>query len=138
MFTLNQDVPQRKGKLSTAHGELSIPFFMPDATRASVRGLSSSQLEKIGLEALVVNTYHLMLEPGSERIAEASGIHSFMHWSRPALSDSGGYQVFSLIHKHPELGKITEEGAEFRSIINGSKYTLTPERSIQIQKCASR
>lgn len=133
MFTLTQDMSRRRGRLSTPHGELTTPFFMPDATRASVRGLASSQLEAIGLEALVVNTYHLMLEPSSERIAEAGGIHSFMHWSHPVLSDSGGYQVFSLIHKHPELGKITEDGAQFRSIIDGSKYTLTPERSIQIQ-----
>lgn len=133
MFTLTQDTPQRKGKLLTPHGELSTPFFMPDATRASVRSLASSQLETIGLEALVINTYHLMLEPSSERIAQAGGIHSFMHWSHPVLSDSGGYQVFSLIHKHPELGKITEDGAEFRSVIDGSKHMLTPERSIEIQ-----
>lgn len=106
---------------------------MPDATRASVRGIASHELSRIGLEALVVNTYHLMLHPGSERIAAAGGVHRFMHWDRPLLSDSGGYQVFSLIHKNPELGKLTEEGAEFRSPEDGTKYLLTPERSIEIQ-----
>lgn len=123
----------RSISIQTKHGLLQTPFFMPDATRASVRGLSSRDLERIDLRALVVNTYHLMLQPGSERIAAAGGVHSFMHWDRPVLSDSGGYQVFSLIHKNPELGKITEEGAEFRSVLDGSKYLLTPERSIQIQ-----
>lgn len=134
MFTLDQKIStHRQGSLLTPHGTLSTPFFMPDATRASVRGLSSSQLQQLGLEALVVNTYHLMLEPGSERISAAGGIHQFMDWPHPVLSDSGGYQVFSLIHKHPELGRITETGAEFRSVLDGSKHLLTPERSIEIQ-----
>lgn len=133
MFTLTSASSKRHGILTTTHGILETPFFMPDATRATVRGLTVSQLESIELDALVVNTYHLMLQPGSERIREAGGIHQFMHWSRPILSDSGGYQVFSLIHKNPELGNITENGAEFRSVIDGSKYLLTPERSIQIQ-----
>lgn len=134
MFTLDQETLRgRHGTLKTPHGTLKTPFFMPDATRASVRGLLPSQLEATGIEALVVNTYHLMLQPGSERVREAGGIHRFMKWSHPVLSDSGGYQVFSLIHKNPELGRITEEGAEFRSILDGSKYLLTPERSVQIQ-----
>lgn len=133
MFTLTTQSPVRKGTLSLPHGELTTPFFMPDATRATVRGLTASRLESIGLEALVVNTYHLMLQPGSERIDKAGGVHTFMHWPHPILSDSGGYQVFSLIHKNAELGKITETGAEFRSVIDGRKYLLTPERSIQIQ-----
>ncbi|MDD2766982.1 MAG: tRNA guanosine(34) transglycosylase Tgt [Candidatus Moranbacteria bacterium] len=124
---------QRRGLLVTRKGSLQTPFFMPDATRATVRGLSSDTLTQIGLEALVVNTYHLMLQPGASLVEKAGGIHSFMHWDKPVLSDSGGYQVFSLIHKNPELGRITEEGAEFRSIIDGSKHLLTPERAIQIQ-----
>jgi len=124
---------KRKGLLVTRKGSLQTPFFMPDATRATVRGLSSENLEEIGIEALVVNTYHLMLQPGETLIKEAGDIHSFMHWDKPVLSDSGGYQVFSLIHKNPELGRITEEGAEFRSVIDGSKYLLTPERAIQIE-----
>ena len=109
------------------------PFFMPDATRASVRGISSEQLRAAGTEALVVNTYHLMLSPGSDRIARAGGVHAFMRWQGLVLSDSGGYQVYSLIHKHPDKGRVTEDGAEFKSPIDGSKHLLTPEKSIQIQ-----
>jgi queuine tRNA-ribosyltransferase len=123
----------RQGVLQTRRGEIQTPFFMPDATRASVRGVVPEELKKAGTDALVVNTYHLLLQPGAELVAKAGGIHSFMHWDGPVLADSGGYQVFSLIHKNPELGKITEDGAEFRSPVNGKKYLLTPERSIQIQ-----
>lgn len=134
MFTLETSfLSERRGKIATPHGELKTPFFMPDATRATVRGLTSSRLEELGTPALVVNTYHLFLQPGAQHIAEAGGVHAFMHWDRPVLSDSGGYQVFSLIHKNPELGRITEEGAEFRSVLDGSKHLLTPERSIEIQ-----
>lgn len=135
MFALDTKVQadRRRGRVATPHGELETPFFMPDATRATVRGLSTRTLEKLNIEALVVNTYHLLLQPGAAQIAQAGGIHSFMHWPHPVLSDSGGYQVFSLIHKNSELGQITEEGAEFRSVIDGSKHLLTPERSIQIQ-----
>ncbi len=123
----------RQGKVVTAHGVVDTPFFMPDATRGTVRGLTRVDLEAVEIEALVVNTYHLMLQPGETLVREAGGIHTFMDWSHPVLSDSGGYQVYSLIHKNPELGRITEEGAEFRSILDGSKHLLTPERSIQIQ-----
>lgn len=123
----------RIGEIMTRKGSLRTPFFMPDATRATVRGLIREDLEKVGVAALVVNTYHLMLQPGEALVREAGDIHAFMDWPHPVLSDSGGYQVYSLIHKNPELGRITEEGAEFRSILDGSKYLLTPERSIQIQ-----
>lgn len=123
----------RVGEIVTRKGSLRTPFFMPDATRASVRGLTSEDLEKTDVTALVVNTYHLFLQPGEALIKEAGGIHEFMNWSRPVLSDSGGYQVYSLIHKNPELGRITEDGAEFRSVLDGSKHLLTPERAIQIQ-----
>lgn len=123
----------RVGEIVTRKGSLHTPFFMPDATRASVRGLTSEDLEKTGVTALVVNTYHLFLQPGEALIKEAGGIHAFMNWPHPVLSDSGGYQVYSLIHKNPELGKITEDGAEFRSVLDGSKHLLTPERAIQIQ-----
>lgn len=123
----------RIGEIMTRKGGLLTPFFMPDATRASVRGLTTADLEKVGVEALVVNTYHLMLQPGEGLIQEAGDIHTFMDWPHPVLSDSGGYQVYSLIHKNPDLGRITEDGAEFRSVIDGSKHLLTPERAIQIQ-----
>ncbi len=124
---------RRRGELVTQTGSVRIPFFMPDATRASVRGITSKEIAETGIQALVVNTYHLLLQPGEELIRRAGGIHSFMHWNGPILSDSGGYQVYSLIHKHPETGRITEEGAEFRSMLDGKKHLLTPERAIQIQ-----
>ena len=123
----------RVGEILTRKGSLQTPFFMPDATRASVRGLTRTELETVGVEALVVNTYHLFLQPGEALVRDAGGIHTFMDWPHPVLSDSGGYQVYSLIHKNPELGRITEEGAEFRSVLDGSKHLLTPERSIQVQ-----
>ncbi len=106
---------------------------MPDATRAAVRGTTTTEIAEAGIGSIVVNTYHLMLQPGAELIRKAGGIHRFMGWDGPILSDSGGYQVYSLIHRNPELGKITEEGAEFRSVIDGSKHLLTPEHAIAIQ-----
>jgi queuine tRNA-ribosyltransferase len=118
---------------------------MPDATRASIRGVTTSEAAASGIEALVVNTYHLFLQPGEVLIGKSGlarnathsvaggGIHRFMHWDGPILSDSGGYQVYSLIHRNPEMGEITEEGVAFKSIFDGSRHLLTPERAIQIQ-----
>ncbi len=123
----------RVGHIQIRKGSLATPFFMPDATRATVRGLTPDDLSRVGVSALVVNTYHLMLQPGEALVRDAGDVHAFMDWPHPVLSDSGGYQVYSLIHKNPELGRITEEGAEFRSVLDGSKHLLTPERSIQIQ-----
>lgn len=123
----------RNGKIRTAHGVLETPFFMPDATRATVRGIEPETVASCGIGALVVNTYHLLLRPGSEYIAGFGGVHEFMRWSFPILSDSGGYQIYSLIHRHPEFGSVSEDGAIFRSPIDGSKYLLTPERAIDIQ-----
>lgn len=134
IFQLEQEkATSRKGTLKTCRGTLSTPFFMPDATRASVRGVSNEQLKDAGVDPMVVNTYHLLLQPGTELLEKAGGIHSFMNWDGPLLSDSGGYQVYSLIHKNAALGRITEEGAEFRSVIDGSLHTLTPERAVQVQ-----
>lgn len=135
---------KRYGMLRTRKGVIPTPFFMPDATRASVRGLSKDDLGAVGVFPMVVNTYHLMLQPGIELIKKvglarhatrsvAGGVHELMNYDGPLLSDSGGYQVYSLIHKNPELGRITEEGAEFRSPLDGRKHLLTPERSIEIQ-----
>ncbi len=132
VYTTRND-GSRIGQLATRKGSIATPFFMPDATRASVRGLATAELEGVGVEALVVNTYHLFLQPGEALIRTAGDIHTFMDWPHPVLSDSGGYQIYSLIHKHPEMGRITEEGAEFKSVLDGSKHMLTPERSIQIQ-----
>ncbi len=123
----------RTGLLQTRNGAIPTPFFMPDATRGSIRGVSGEELDAVGIGAMVVNTYHLMLQPGPEYIRDAGGIHRFMGWDKPLLSDSGGYQVYSLIHKNPEMGRITEEGAEFRSVLDGSKHLLTPERATAIQ-----
>jgi queuine tRNA-ribosyltransferase len=129
--------------LKIGSGTLKLPFFMPDATRGLVKFLSPEEVDEAGIEALVVNTLHLYLEPGMKIIKKAarlrqgfsgrSGIHEFMNWSGPILSDSGGYQVFSLIHKNPKMGKITDQGAVFRSPTDGSLHELTPEKAIQIQ-----
>ncbi|MDO9399438.1 MAG: tRNA guanosine(34) transglycosylase Tgt [bacterium] len=123
----------RLGLIKTAHGDIETPFFMPDATRAVVKGLSNEDLYALGLDAFVVNTYHLYLQPGMEIIKKGGGVHSFMNWQRPILSDSGGYQVFSLIHKNKNNGKITDNEVIFKSPLNGAKHILTPEKSIQIQ-----
>ncbi len=123
----------RAGKLHTRNGETKTPFFMPDATRGFVRSLSKNDLEKIGMGPMVVNTYHLYLQPGMETVKKSGGIHQFMNWDKPLLSDSGGYQVFSLIHKNPQMGKITENEVIFKSPLDGSRHVITPEKAIQIQ-----
>lgn len=123
----------RLGSLSTAHGQIQTPFFMPDATRAAVKGLSINDLEILNLQAMVINTYHLYLQPGIDLMKKSQGAHKFMNWSKPLLSDSGGYQVYSLIHKNKTLGKITDEKVVFKSPLDGSHHEFTPEKSIQIQ-----
>jgi len=123
----------RQGKLKTNHGELKTPFFMPDATRGFIKLLSPDDLKTTNTKALVVNTFHLFLQPGIKIIKAAGGIHKFMNWDGPLLSDSGGFQVFSLIHKNKKLGKINDDKVSFRSPLNGSWHDLSPEKSIQIQ-----
>lgn len=123
----------RLGLIKTGRGEIATPVFLPDATRAAVKFLGASDLEKLGLPVLVVNTLHLYLEPGLEVIKKAGGVNKFMNFNGPILSDSGGYQVFSLIHKNNKMGKISDQGAEFKSPLTGTKHTLTPEKSMQIQ-----
>ena len=108
-------------------------IFMPDATRGAVRNMTTKQIEDVGVEGMVVNTLHLMISPGSERIKLLGGIHEFMNWDGYTLSDSGGFQVFSLIHTGKWHGKITDEGATFKSPRNGDTHLLTPERSIDVQ-----
>ena len=124
---------KRISSLNTLHGKLDFPFFMPDATRATVRGMTSEDVVRTKTQALVVNTYHLLLHPGSKHIQEQGGIHTFMRWERPILSDSGGYQVYSLIHRHKGAGKVEEERVMFKSPLDGKKYFLTPEKSIAMQ-----
>lgn len=120
-------------KFKTRVRDVQIPFFMPDATRASIRGLTNDQILSSGVSEIVVNTYHLMLKPGASFLKNAGGIHKFMNWNNPILTDSGGYQVYSLIHKSSKLGKVTENGAKFRSIFDGSWHFLSPEKAIEIQ-----
>jgi queuine tRNA-ribosyltransferase len=123
----------RQGLLKTAHGSLKTPFFMPDATRGFIKLIDNRALINTGLSALVVNTFHLYLRPGIKLIRQAGGVHKFMNWSGPLLSDSGGFQVFSLIHKNKNNGRISDEGVVFKSPLDGSLHELSPEKSIQIQ-----
>jgi len=120
----------RTGVLKTARGEIRTPAFMPVGTAATVKALTVDQVAQTGADILLGNTYHLMLRPGAERVARLGGLHKFMNWDRPILTDSGGYQVMSL----SDLNKLTEEGVEFRSHLDGSKHMLSPERSMEIQR----
>jgi queuine tRNA-ribosyltransferase len=121
----------RLGKIATPHGEVSTPVFMPVGTQAAVKTLSPDDLVSIGAELILSNTYHLFLRPGHELIRDFGGIQRFMSWNRPVLTDSGGFQVFSLA----ELRKITEEGVMFQSHIDGgAKHFITPERAVEIQE----
>lgn len=120
----------RAGIFQTPHGEILTPVFAPVGTQATVKTLTSRQLEETGSSLVLANTYHLYLRPGSDLIAEMGGLHAFMQWHRPMLTDSGGFQVFSLA----EMRKIDEDGVTFRSHIDGSKHRFTPEKAIQIQE----
>jgi len=134
MFEIvSQENSKRIGKLHTKSGVINTPFFMPDATRGFVKSLSKNDLKELEMGPMVVNTFHLYLQPGLEIIKKAGGLHKFMQWEGPLLSDSGGYQIFSLIHKNPKMGKITDYEAVFRSALNGTMHKITPEKSIQIQ-----
>src|SRR5437762_8992029 len=113
----------------TAHGEVATPVFMPVGTLGSVKGVPQHILEELGVQILLGNTYHLYLRPGHDAIREMGGLHRFMSWERPVLTDSGGFQVFSL----NELRKVSERGVEFRSHLDGSSHFFTPERSMEIQ-----
>lgn len=121
----------RAGLLHTPHGSFPTPIFMPVGTQASVKGVSPDELKGLGADVILSNTYHLFLRPGMDLIKEAGGLHKFMHWDRAILTDSGGFQVFSL----GDLRKITEEGVTFRSHIDGSKKFLSPEISMKAQMC---
>lgn len=120
----------RLGTIQTAHGVIETPVFMPVGTRASVKTLTNQQLVDMDARIILGNTYHLMLRPGAAIISKAGGLHKFMSWERPILTDSGGFQVFSL----QSLNKVTEEGVFFQSHIDGSKHFLGPIESMQIQK----
>jgi len=129
-FTLSAtDGLARRGRIDTSRGEINTPAFMPVGTVGTVKGMYPEQVRDTGADILLGNTYHLMLRPGAERVAALGGLHDFMDWQRPILTDSGGFQVMSLA----KLRKLTEHGVTFRSHIDGSAHELTPERSIEIQ-----
>src|SRR5271169_1043313 len=119
----------RAGLLHTPHGVIETPIFMPVGTGGTVKGMSQDELEALGVQILLGNTYHLYLRPGHELIREAGGLHRFMSWPHPILTDSGGFQVMSL----KSLGKVTEDGVMFRSHLDGSSHFLSPERAVEIQ-----
>ena len=119
----------RTGVVQTRHGSFETPAFMPVGTKASVKSMTPEQLRGCGVQVVLANTYHLHIRPGEETVAKLGDLHGFMSWDGPILTDSGGFQVFSLAH----MRKVTEEGASFRSHVDGAKIELTPERSIQIQ-----
>jgi queuine tRNA-ribosyltransferase len=127
---LATDGRARRGRIDTPRGEIETPAFMPVGTVGTVKAMYPEQVRETGADILLGNTYHLMLRPGAERVAGLGGLHRFMDWERPILTDSGGFQVMSLA----KLRKMTEQGVTFRSHIDGSAHELTPERSIEIQK----
>jgi len=120
----------RIGELKTPHGVIETPVFMPVGTQGTVKGLEPEEVEGLGAQIILANTYHLYMRPGMEIMHNAGGLHKFMNWNGPILTDSGGFQVFSLA----KLNKITDDGVEFASHLNGSKHFFTPEKSIEIQK----
>ena len=124
-----QDGAARTGVISTPRGDIRTPAFMPIGTAATVKAMMPESVRETGADILLGNTYHLMLRPTAERISKLGGLHKFMNWDRPILTDSGGFQVMSLA----DLRKLTEEGVTFKSHIDGSKHAITPERSMEIQ-----
>ena len=124
-----KDSKARLGKIYTPHGIIETPIFMPVGTRATVKAMTPEEVKGLGAQIILGNTYHLYLRPGHKLVEEAGGLHKFMNWGGPILTDSGGFQVFSL----GDLRKIEEEGVEFRSHIDGSKHFISPEKSIEIQ-----
>ena len=130
-FTLQaSENKARAGVFSTPHGNIQTPAFAPVGTQAAVKGITPAQLQDINAQIILANTYHLYLRPGDELIAELGGLHNFMSWDKPILTDSGGFQVFSM----GEINKITDEGVTFQSHLDGSYHNLTPEKSIHIQE----
>jgi queuine tRNA-ribosyltransferase len=127
---LATDGKARTGAIAMRRGEIRTPAFMPVGTAATVKAMKPESVRATGADIILGNTYHLMLRPGAERVAKLGGLHGFMNWERPILTDSGGYQVMSL----SELTKVTDEGVAFRSHLDGSRHMLSPERSIEVQR----
>ena len=131
LLHIDKNSGARRGVVHTPHGDIQTPVFMPVGTQATVKAMTPEELkEMVGAQIILANTYHLFLRPGHELVKEAGGLHKFMNWDKPILTDSGGFQVFSL----GELRKIKEEGVEFRSHLDGSKQFISPEISIEIQE----
>jgi queuine tRNA-ribosyltransferase len=130
VLTRLADGPARRARLHTAHGVVDTPVFMPVGTQGTVKGVTPAQLHEMGAEIVLGNTYHLYLRPGMDVIEAHGGLHPFMSWDRPILTDSGGFQVFSL----RDLARIGEDGVAFRSHLDGTEHLLTPERAIRIQE----
>src|SRR5262245_50309754 len=129
-FTVtHRDGQARRGRLTTPHGSVDTPAFMPVGTRGAVKSLTVRDLEDVGAEIILGNTYHLHLRPGDQLISRRGGLHSFMGWTRPLLTDSGGYQAYSL----GDLRRINEDGVRFRSHLDGSEHLLTPEIAVDVQ-----
>jgi queuine tRNA-ribosyltransferase len=126
---LAQDGAARRGEMRTAHGVVQTPAFMPVGTRGAVKGVTHRDLEDLGAEIILGNTYHLRLRPGDDLIARCGGLHRFIGWTRPILTDSGGYQIFSLAGRR----RVREDGAEFQSHLDGARHLLTPESAAEIQ-----
>lgn len=124
------DGKARTGKITMLRGDIRTPAFMPVGTAATVKAMKPETVRATGADVILGNTYHLMLRPGAERVAKLGGLHKFMNWDRPILTDSGGYQVMSL----SDLTKMSENGVEFQSHLDGSRHMLTPERSMEIQR----
>lgn len=125
----DQRTKARRGRIHTPHGSIETPVFMPVGTAATVKAMRPEELKEMGAQIILSNTYHLYLRPGHEIIKEAGGLHKFMNWDKAILTDSGGFQVFSL----GDMRKITEEGVKFRSHIDGSKHMFSPEKSMEVQ-----
>lgn len=127
---INTDGKARRGRLTFSRGTVETPAFMPVGTYGTVKGMKTEEVEDTGAEIILGNTFHLMLRPGTDIIEKHGGLHNFINWNKPILTDSGGFQVFSL----GAMRKITEEGVNFSSPVNGEKIMLTPERSMEVQK----
>jgi len=130
LITTDPNTQARRGKITTAHGEISTPVFMPVGTAGTVKAITQQELKTLGAEIILGNTYHLYLRPGHQLIHELGGLHRFISWDRPMLTDSGGFQVFS----HSELRRISEDGVAFRSHLDGSPHFLSPEKAVEIQQ----
>ena len=125
----SSETAARLGRLHTPHGEVETPVFMPVGTQATVKAISQEELHEIGFPIILANAYHLYLRPGHELVRKAGGIHRFMNWDGAVLTDSGGYQVFSL----SDLRRVGDEGVVFKSFLDGSEHEFTPERVMEVQ-----